>query len=53
MPNVFKFNTSKDDKSLRKGNLSIGVGDVSKGWNRDLTSEEISINYRAQKWRFS
>ncbi|NBP55430.1 LamG domain-containing protein [bacterium] len=31
MPNVFKFNTSTDEKSLRKGNFSIGIGDVSKG----------------------
>jgi hypothetical protein len=31
MPNVFKFNTSIDEKSLRKGNFSIGTGDVSKG----------------------
>jgi hypothetical protein len=31
MPNVFKFNTSTDEKSLRKGNFSIGVGDVAKG----------------------
>ncbi|NBP55429.1 LamG domain-containing protein [bacterium] len=31
MPNVFKFSSTSNEKSLRKGNFSIGVGDVSKG----------------------